>query len=191
MSRTPATKASSEPVDEQPGSYALLGLIEQAGGSSHGYSLLQEFVPGKPLADIIQLNPSMLYHLLKRLAAREWIIIEQTAGGAPRSRQRCRITPAGRDELTRWILTPVAHTRELRLEFLVKLAVARMICPDLEPDLVDEQITLCHAWRDSMVVELEQLSEKPESSSGFKPLVLSLRLNQTESACRWLEELLP
>ncbi len=109
----PTETISSETADEQPGAYALLGLIERAGGSSHGYALLQEFGQGSRLADIIQINPSMLYHLLKRLSVRGWITIEHAAGGVSRSRQRCRITPAGRQELARWIRTPVEHTREL------------------------------------------------------------------------------
>ncbi len=168
--------------DEQPGAYALLGLIEVAGGSSHGYSLLQEFTPGRPLADIVQLNPSMLYHLLKRLSARGWIELERREGGPPRTRQLCRITPEGKQELFRWYRSPVLHTRELRLEFLLKLALARMMGADAIPTLLEAQIDLCHEWRDSMIEELKLLDE-----ASFKSMVLSLRLNQTEAACRWLE----
>lgn len=171
-------------TDEQPGAYALLGLIEHAGGSSHGYVLLQEFAPGKPLADIVQLNPSMLYHLLKRLSARGWIVLERREGGPPRTRQQCRITKDGRQELSRWYQSPVLHTRELRLEFLLKLALARMLNSDSIPALVNAQIELCHAWRESMIEEIGRLDD-----AAFKSMVLSLRLNQTKAACRWLEEI--
>ena len=54
-----------------------------------------------------------------------------------------RITDEGRTELDRWLKEPVARTREIRLEFLVKLFLAIQLDRDLANRLVMEQQAVC------------------------------------------------
>ena len=50
------------------------------------------------------------------------------------------LTPEGQAELNQWMGEPVEHTREIRLAFLVKLFLARLIDPKRAAELIAEQI---------------------------------------------------
>ncbi len=49
---------------EMPAEHAILGLLSLAetDGSGYGYDLARHFSEGQPLAEILRLEPSMLYH---------------------------------------------------------------------------------------------------------------------------------
>src|SRR5688572_17253618 len=107
---------------------ALLGLLQQE--PRHGYDLAREFAPGTVLGDIVHLEPSLLYANLKKLE-REGLVESTLQPQESRPPRRIlRLTARGEAELQRWLREPVEHTRDLRLEFLLKLYLARRIDPD-------------------------------------------------------------
>ena len=115
---------------EMPAEHALLGLLAMAeGGASHGYDLARQFAEGQPLGEVLRLEPGMLYPHLKKLGRRGWVEAETEERASRPARRIYRLTGAGRDELARWLGEPVSHTREIRLEFLVKLRFARALAP--------------------------------------------------------------
>ena len=93
------------------------------------------------------------------------------------------ITEEGRAALRRWLAEPVQHTREVRLEFLVKLYLALRLDETTAKRLVNEQRALLAEVRESLVRE-------PVSTSATAPefgaLVRDLRAMQTEAANSWL-----
>jgi len=172
-----------------PAEHAILGLLQLDDGSGHGYDLARHFAEGQPLATVIRLEPGMLYHHLKKLDRVGWATGTLEPQGSRPPRMVYRITEAGRAELQRWLREPVAHTREIRLEFLVKLYFARRLDPRLAQRLVDEQLETCRRLEASLATQLEALApveagDEPE----FTQLVLALRLRQTRAAIAWLEE---
>lgn len=193
--RTP--DGSGDTGSVPPAAEAILGLLSLAeaadgAGDGYGYDLARQFGPGQPLAEIIHLEPGMLYHHLKRLDKAGWITGALEPQGSRPPRQVYRITPAGQEELKRWLTEPVVRTREIRLEFLVKLYFARRLDPQLSERLIAEQRETCLRLVASLRTQLDRLDADPapERASGdwrFVRDVLALRLAQTEAAVGWLE----
>lgn len=168
--------------------YALLGLIAQTGtGEIHGYDLSRSFSEGA-LGRIIRLESGMLYHYLKKLARDGFITsrIERQTGRP--DRQVHTLTPDGDARLRTWIASPVRSTREIRLDFLVKLYLARAIDPGQAIALVNGQRTVMRARADRLSEQVNT-PQPPGADSSFGESVLQLRLSQTRAALEWLESL--
>jgi DNA-binding PadR family transcriptional regulator len=175
------------PPPEQPAEHALLGLLALAGGTAHGYDLARQFRRGQPLGEVIRLESAMLYKHLKKLAVLDWLRMTVEEQQLRPPRQMCHLTPAGEAELRRWLAEPVARTREVRLEFLVKLYFARQLDPDLATRLAEEQRNVMSQLAESLTAQLDQLPSAGETDdAAFRRLVLELRLQQTHAAADWL-----
>lgn len=160
--------------------HALLGLLEIQ--PRHGYELSKEFATGTVLGDIVHLEPGMLYANLKKLQRAGWVdaCVEQQEGRPPR--RIFELTAEGKQELDRWLAEPVERTRDIRLEFVLKLYLARIIDPAQARRLTLEQREMCNAFIESLE---EQLSK---TENDFHRLVLEMRLAQNQSLARWLEQ---
>jgi DNA-binding PadR family transcriptional regulator len=194
MSTQRAASGDGTPDAMQPGmpaEHALLGLLAmRENGAGHGYELARSFGPGAPLGNVMRLEPGMVYHHLKKLERLGWVTVLPDAAPERSARRPFALSPAGRDELRRWLAEPVAHTREIRLEFLVKLYLALALDRGLALRLIAEQREMC-----SRLIEF--LSERgrdgephgDEAPSGvrFGALVRDMRLAQTEAALAWLD----
>jgi DNA-binding PadR family transcriptional regulator len=192
--KTTAGATASERGSDQrelPAEHALLGLLSLAGGTAHGYDLARQFRRDQPLGEVIRLEPAMLYKHLKKLARLGWLTMT-TEDQAPRPpRQICHLTGSGEAELRRWLGEPVARTREIRLEFLVKLYFAMHLAPDLALRLVCEQQSVMLQLASSLAEQRAALLVTADASPGddlyFQDLVLDLRLRQTRAAADWLD----
>lgn len=192
--KTAAETAASERGADQrelPAEHALLGLLSLAGGTAHGYDLARQFRRDQPLGEVIRLEPAMLYKHLKKLARLGWLTMT-TEDQAPRPpRQICHLTRSGEAELSRWLAEPVARTREIRLEFLVKLYFATHLDLVLAQRLVSEQRTVVTQLAESLDEQRASLLTPVDAQPGddlfFQDLVLDLRIRQTHAAAEWLE----
>jgi DNA-binding PadR family transcriptional regulator len=164
-----------------PAEHALLGLLAGSPESRHGYDLAREFQPGSELGEIIRLEPGMLYHHLKKLERAGWVTSQQEVVDRRPARLVYTLTSAGQQELDRWLREPVGHTREIRLEFLVKLLLAGQTDSALRERLIDEQI--------ARLTEIESSLDSDEATAGFSAQVRALRLAQTRTALDWLRSL--
>ena len=170
--------------------HALLGLLAEAEPSStgvHGYDLLRQFADGA-LADIIRIEPGMLYHHLKSMAKRGLLVTTVERQATRPDRQMHAITESGRESLQIWLTEPVRATRELRLEFLVKLYLAERVghaqvskLLSAQRDVVDHLIASLEQQRDALD------SENPDTR--FRRNVHNLRITQNQAARIWLDEL--
>lgn len=172
-----------------PAEHAILGLLEQESGASHGYDLARHFADGQPLANVLRLEPGMLYHHLKKIERRGWVVSSQEPQVGRPARQVYQVTDEGRAEMRRWLAEPVRHTREIRLEFLVKLYFARRTNPALASGLVAGQLAACRAWAAALD---DQLAAVPGADAStfdrdYITTVLHLRIAQTRAAIAWLE----
>ena len=171
---------------EMPAEHAILGLLalEDGDGEGYGYDLARHFAPGKPLADVLRLEPGMLYHHLKRLEGRGWV--EATREPIPNRppRQSYTVTSAGADALDRWLAEPVARTREVRLEFLVKLYLAHLRGRELADRLIAEQREILAGLATSLRDRGRTLAP-----GTFPAKVNALRLAQTDAALAWVDSL--
>lgn len=180
---------------EMPAEHAILGLLalDEGEGRGYGYDLARHFAAGEPLADVLRLEPGMLYHHLKKLARAGWVEATVEPQGARPPRRVYRLTDDGRGELRRWLAAPVARTREIRLEFLVKLFFARRLAPARAARLVEEQRETCRRLEASLATQRAEVDEDPPRAAtpeahAFRRLVIELRLAQTRAAAAWLIE---
>jgi PadR family transcriptional regulator, regulatory protein AphA len=173
-----------------PAEHALLGLLAVSDtGSGHGYDLARQFSPDAPLGNVLRLEPGMVYHHLKKLERLGWVaVVPGEATGRP-ARRLFALSPSGRAELERWLSEPVAHTREIRLDFLVKLYLALLLDPKLAVQLIGEQRDRCSVLVELLTERLRRaaIAKSDGSSSSFGEMVLDMRLAQTRAALDWLD----
>ena len=158
--------------------HAVLGFL--AIQPRHGYELAKEFTPETVIGDIVHLESGMLYAHLKKLEREGWVIAELKPQEARPARKVYSITEAGASELHRWMSEPVDKTRDIRLEFLLKLYLASQTKPELVDALIEEQRSVC----DQFIASLEEQIEVEEDD--FRRLVLEMRLAQNQTLVRWL-----
>ncbi|MEZ4499733.1 MAG: PadR family transcriptional regulator [Thermomicrobiales bacterium] len=173
-------------AQERPAEFAILGLLALEDAGSHGYDLARAFAGGEPLGEILRLEPGMLYHHLKRLERADCVSQSTTQTGGRPPRQIYRISETGRTRLFNWLQSPVEHTREIRLDFLVKLYFAQRLEPALARRLISTQL-------DTLLEVRAALSNRPSTAEApadrFLESVRELRMTQTDAAINWLESL--
>ena len=171
--------------------HAILGLLALSeSGIGHGYELARQFSPEAPLGNVVRLEPGMVYHHLKKLKRLGWVTAVPEAATGRSARRLFALSSSGRTELRRWLAEPVAHTREIRLDFLVKLYLALLLDPALAVRLVDEQRQQCARLVESLSNRLrwDRVEEKQDvDTASFGDMVLEMRLAQTRAALTWLD----
>ena len=156
----------------------LLGLLRR--NARHGYDLAREFAPGTALGGIVRLEMGMLYTHLKKLEREGFVRAEIETQGARPPRKVFEITDDGRRMLARWLARPVEHTRDLRLEFLLKLYIARDDEPEVAQRLMTQQQEVCERFVTSLTEQV--IAERDD----FRRLVLEMRLAQNRALLDWL-----
>jgi PadR family transcriptional regulator AphA len=168
--------------------YVILGLLSaQMPQEVHGYDLGRALADGV-LGQIVRVESGMLYHYLKRLS-RDGLISTRVEPQVGRpDRQLHATTPEGSSALQSWLSAPVRSTREIRLEFLLKLYFARHLDPERARRLVGEQIVIMRQRSGRLLTQLGR-PQPPTADNQFGEAVLRLRHGQTDSALEWLESL--
>lgn len=182
-------RESSGSQPGMPAEHALLALLDQRDdGASHGYELARQFDEGQPLGNIIRLEAGMIYHHLKKLERLGWVS-SSSVKGERTARRTVQLTERGREELRLWLTAPVAHTREIRLEFLVKLYFALQIDAAHASRLVSEQRQACLRFREVLLAEDDSVEpdDKTSGPTQFSLLVREMRIAQTDAALTWLD----
>jgi PadR family transcriptional regulator, regulatory protein AphA len=171
--------------------HAILGLLALSeSGTGHGYDLARQFSPEAPLGNVVRLEPGMVYHHLKKLERLGWVsAVPEAKSGRP-ARRLFALSSTGRAELGRWLSEPVAHTREIRFDFLVKLYLALLLNPTLAVRLVDEQRDRCARLVETLANRQRRVhveAEQDPVTARFGDMVLDMRLAQTRAALAWLD----
>lgn len=165
--------------------YALLGLLRA--GACHGYPLAAAFAPQGWLRPILRLKMSQMYAYLHKLERQGWLRATLEHDEAPRPRRVFALTPQGEQVFDHWATQPVGATRDIRLEFLVKLAFAIERDPASAVALVARQREASSGW-------LARLRAQNGASDGTGPistrgLIVGYRIRQSEAVLAWLDAL--
>ncbi|HEV2128839.1 MAG TPA: helix-turn-helix transcriptional regulator [Thermomicrobiales bacterium] len=169
-----------------PAEHSLLGLLAGAGEEGiHGYDLARQFSHGA-LGEIIRLEPGMLYHHLKKLDRYRLITTEIERQVDRPDRRIHTLTLDGREALDQWLQEPVHATREIRLDFLLKLFFTRRLAPARLAHLIGQQRAVLTDLLRSLTAQMEVGTAAPDAE---RRMVLRLRLAQTEAALEWLDSL--
>jgi DNA-binding PadR family transcriptional regulator len=177
-------KSKKSPLQpERPATeLALLGLLCE--GASHGYELTRHFSEDTELAQVCQLEMSLLYALLKKLEKEGLVIGHEEPVSEHKTRHVVELSEEGKHLFEKWLSQPVKRTREMRLDFLVKLYFARRHGDTEAIALVQRQ----YDYNLSLLDHLKEERKKLQNQEGniYKRWVLEFRIEQNEGSLRWL-----
>lgn len=176
--RTHRDRGSAEPAR-----FALLGLLLEK--PAHGYDLSRRFAPHSALGDVIHLSPSHLYALLTRLERDDLIAGEMKDAGNHPQRRVYRLTEAGRIAVQHWIDDPVSHPRDMRIDFPLKLYIARRLDQDRVQELVDRQRAVFEEYIARLRHE-QAVADPEDDDAAFISLMRLGRIGRAQAALDWL-----
>lgn len=186
-STTRHTSPQPRPPRLGPAEHSLLGLLASAGPDGiHGYDLARQYTHGA-LGEIIRLESGMLYHHLKKLDRYGMITTHVEHQTDRPDRQVHTLTAAGRRQLDHWLREPVRATRDIRLDFLLKLFFTRRLIPAHLDELIAQQRSVLTALAESLRAQMQEPAAGDDAIE--RRMVLRLRQAQTEAALAWLESL--
>ncbi|MFI5273682.1 MAG: PadR family transcriptional regulator [Ktedonobacterales bacterium] len=162
--------------------HALLGLLRHK--PLHAYELHQQMLHAESLGLVWHLKQGHLYALLARLETLGYLNSTTEAQGTRPPRKVLRLTPAGETAFSAWLVAPVAHGRDFRIEFLAKLYFAAREGPAAVHTLIAGQRACCESW----LAELHQQASAVANARPYEHLVLRFRAGQMEAILPWLDQ---
>src|SRR5687768_4185304 len=161
--------------------HALLGFLRLR--PMHAYEIHQTLLRAEALGLVWHLKQSLVYVMLERLEAAGYVsVVLETQGSRP-PRKILHLTPSGQAAFARWLVAPVAHGRDFRLEFLAKLYFASQADPARAATLIADQQAACRDW----LVELRAQADAPSDARDYDWLVVQFRIGQIEAIVAWLD----
>jgi DNA-binding PadR family transcriptional regulator len=180
-----AVMATSQPWTAQSSTlrlslaeHVVLALVGE--GPTHGFAVARLLGEDDTLGQIFHVPRPMVYRALDRLmAARLVQVAEVEATSQGPRRTRYRITRTGRKEADTWLSTPVAHIRDIRTEFLLKLVLLERAEADVRP--------LVRAQREVVAPIVAALRQR--SPAGSYRVVNAWRYQTARATLRFLDQL--
>jgi PadR family transcriptional regulator AphA len=99
--------------------WVVLGLVAEA--PTHGWAIVRTLKPGGAIGEVWTSSLPVVYRAIRLLVERGLIQESGAREGHGPERILVAITPNGSAALAAWLDQPVAHVRDLRSEFLIKL----------------------------------------------------------------------
>ena len=161
--------------------HALLGFLRQQ--PMHAYEIHQTLLRAEALGLVWHLKQSLVYVMLERLEAEGYITAALEPQGGRPPRKILQLTPGGQDAFTEWLVAPVGHGRDFRLEFLAKLYFARQDDPASAATLIAGQQAACRDWLAELRTQADALSD----ARHYDWLVIQFRIGQIEAIVAWLD----
>jgi PadR family transcriptional regulator AphA len=178
-----ASKAEPfQPLSRGPSlaEYLVLGLIAER--PAHGFAVARVVARDGPIGRVYEIPRPVVYRSISRLVEAGLVQprgVERGQGGPQRT--VLRITPRGRRVLRAWLSQPVEHVRDLRTEFLAKLALLERVGADRGPLLADQRRVVAPI--------VAALAEQQQTVRNFDRTVLAWRYQAAQAAIRFLDDL--
>lgn len=160
---------------------ALLGFLRQQ--PMHAYEIHQTLMRSEALGLVWHLKQSLVYVMLERLEAEGYISSALEPQGSRPPRKILQLTPDGQAAFAQWLVTPVEHGRDFRLEFLAKLYFAGQDGAATAASLIAAQQAACREWLADMHTQADELYDVHT----YDWLVLQFRIGQIEAIVAWLD----
>ena len=93
------------------------------------------------------------------------------------------LTPAGEQAFLKWVQSPVAHGRDVRLNFLVKLFFAQREGAQAVANLLKRQRIACQNW----LTQQEEAANRLRETQEYEWLVCQFRIGQLQAMLDWLD----
>jgi len=160
------------------GEWAVLALVAEA--ATHGFAVARALAPGGEVGRVWSMRRPLVYRTIDVLGERELVReagTELSESGPPRT--LLEATPAGRERVEAWLVTPVEHMRDARSELMLKLLFSDRAGRD--PG------ALLTAQRERFGVLAAELGEAVERAEGFARTLALWRLENVRAAIRFVE----
>jgi PadR family transcriptional regulator AphA len=148
----------------------------------HGFAIARILDREGRLGQIWRVPKPVIYRSLQRL---ELLGLVRTGEQQPSSQGPVRslvyATHAGRNAAADWLTRPVEHTRDVRSELLVKLALLDRAGTDPQP--------LLEAQREQLVPVSEALHDRLAAAGGFDRTLALWRFETVSATVRFLDAL--
>ena len=155
--------------------HTVLGFLIET--PLHAYALHQTVVDS-PLGNIWHIKQSAFYAIIARMQEVGFICaIESEDDG--RGKRMLVCTPAGQAIYARWCSSPVAHPRDMRIEFLAKVYFCSLHGPEAIAALYDQQTQRCQHWLDEITID--------PVGDQYRTAVLQYRRGQIQATISWME----
>jgi DNA-binding PadR family transcriptional regulator len=160
----------------------LVVLALAAEGTTHGWALARTLAPDGEVGVIWTVHRALVYRAVGRLTAAGLLREKGLAPGhrGP-NRTLVSVTARGRRTVSAWLDTPVAHVRDMRAEFLVKLALLHRVDR--------ERATLVARQREVLAPIARQLGAQLQGAEGFDAVLARWRVESSDAALRFLDAL--
>ncbi len=147
----------------------------------HGFAVAALTAPDGELGRVWQVARPLVYRAIGRLEESELITADsvEAAGGPPRTLYAA--TDQGRRQVHAWLNAPVPHIRDLRSEFLLKLAIHHRQGTD--------PAVLIAAQRSMLVPIVDALVEEQAGADAFDRVLVAWRRASAQAALTFLDEL--
>jgi DNA-binding PadR family transcriptional regulator len=148
----------------------------------HGFAIARLLEAEGSLGRVWRVPKPVIYRALQRL---EQLGLVRTTEQQPSSQGPVRslidATPAGRKAAGAWLFRPVAHTRDVRSELLVKLALLDRAGADPQP--------LIEAQREHLAPVADSLRARLGDAAGFDGTLVLWRYETVSATIRFLDAL--
>jgi len=156
--------------------YAVLGILAE--DPTHGFAISKQLEAGSDVGRVLTVRRPLVYRALDRLVEAGYAAPAGTEKGEGPQRIIHRATRSGRARLQSWLRQPVEHVRDLRIEFLLKLAILRR--SDQSP------LDLIQAQRAALDPKLEALDDSDVEADDHVEL---WRQHNAAAAAAYLKDL--
>jgi DNA-binding PadR family transcriptional regulator len=148
----------------------------------HGFAIARLLDAEGSMGRVWRVPKPVIYRALQRLEDLGLVrIAEQQPSSQGPVRSLIDATPAGRAAAAAWLARPVSHTRDVRSELLVKLALLDRAGTDPQP--------LLEAQRGHLVPVAEALQARLGAASGFDRTLILWRYETVSATIRFLDAL--
>jgi DNA-binding PadR family transcriptional regulator len=161
--------------------HALLGFLREH--PMHAYEIHQTLMRPAALGLVWHLKQSLVYVMLERLEEAGYITTTLEPQNSRPPRKLLHLTPSGHSAFERWLVLPVEHGRDFRLEFLAKLYFAGQDDPAVVATLLNAQRAACQDWLDDLRAQADVLAGERD----YDWLVLQFRMGQIAAILTWLD----
>jgi len=161
--------------------HALLGFLREH--PMHAYEIHQTLLRPEALGLVWHLKQSLVYVLIERLEDAGYISITLEPQNSRPPRKILHMTPRGRAAFDRWLVLPVEHGRDFRLEFLAKLYFASQEDPAVVARLLAAQRAACQVWLGDLRAQADTIGGERD----YDWLVLQFRIGQIDAVLAWLD----
>ena len=148
----------------------------------HGFAIARLLEADGSLGKVWRVPKPVIYRALQRLEQLGLVrTTEQQATSQGPVRSLIDATPAGREAASAWLTRPVSHTRDVRSELLVKLALLDRTGTDPQP-LLDTQ-------REHLAPLADSLHARLGDATGFDRTLALWRYETVSATIRFLDAL--